>query len=231
MKTCRGCNESKPIGKFHVDRNNKIDGHKNYCVSCVAERRKTPGYKDMSIDEILCTRCNKIKNRNEFSKSHRAVRGTADWCKKCVAEYHVKYAQNNKEKLRNDAREWYNKSPRGWANGALRSHRNRGHEINITTDELYNYALDKKTCPVCGETLSWGKNNGHIRSHSPSLDRINNEKELNIKNVWIICAKCNMAKGELCMKEFVEYCRNVVARSEMYQAGIADIDPEMEVKA
>jgi 5-methylcytosine-specific restriction endonuclease McrA len=224
MKACRGCGIEKELADFHVTRANKKDGHKDFCKQCVAERRKVP-MSTVSSSKLKCSRCKKTKLREEFASLARAVRGTQDWCKDCMKEYHAKYAQENKEKLRKDAFEWYNRSPRGWASGALRSHKKKGHAINITTDELYNYALDKKTCPVCGKVLSWGGKNGRIRSHSPSLDRINNEPELNINNIWIICARCNAAKGDLNMKEFVEYCKNVVKRSEM------GLDPEREVPA
>ncbi len=222
-KVCRGCGAIKPLDGFHIDRNNKKDGHKNFCITCVAERRKTPMSK-VTNEKLVCSRCKRIKPRSEFSSSSRAVSGVQDWCRQCMKEYHAEYAQNNKEKLRNDAFEWYNKSPRGWASGALRSHKRKGHKINITIEELYKYSLDKKFCPICGKELSWGGKNGRIRSHSPSLDRINNESELNMNNVWIICARCNAAKGDLTMKGFIDYCKLVVKRSELA------LDPEKEVE-
>lgn len=223
-KLCRGCGLEKPIDDYHIDNNNKTDGHKNFCKACIAERRKHPQTKRYSAN-IQCSNCKKIKSREEFSACGRAASGVQDWCKSCVADYRKEYAKNNREKMSMRAFEWYNKSPRGWANQAIGSHRRKGHVINITIDELYDYALDKKNCPICGVSLSWGKKNGHIRSHSPSLDRINNEPELNINNIWIICARCNAAKGDMNMKDFVEYCKNVVKRSEM------GLDPANEVSA
>lgn len=228
-KLCRGCNKGKELDEFHVSRDNKVDGHKNFCKQCVAERRKTPMSKDDS-KMLKCTRCGKVKQRKHFAVCGRAARGTQDWCKKCMAEYHAEYAQNNREKLRKDAFDYYNRTPRAWAGMALRSHRKKGQIVNITTDELYNLALDKKTCPICGKVLSWGGKNGRIRSHSPSLDRINNENELNLSNVWIICARCNAAKGGMTMKEFVEYCELVVSRMKN-DASEMGIDPAKEVGA
>lgn len=218
MKLCTSCGKEKVLDEFHIDRHNKVDGRKNFCKVCVSERRKTPSRREHQ-EELECKRCKQLKSRDEFSKSTRSVRGKCDWCKSCMAKYHAEYAKTHLEKLRNDAREWYNKSPRAWAAGALRSHRNRGHIVNITPEELYKFALDKKICPICGQTLSWGKKNGRIRANSPSLDRIKNEKEINIDNIWIICAKCNMAKGESSMEDFIKYCKTVIKRTEMEQAG------------
>lgn len=219
---CRGCGQEKPLDEYHVDNNNKIDGHKKFCKTCVSERRKTPLTRRYAPN-MRCTRCGEVKTRESFAKCGRAKNGTQDWCKSCMAEYHREYLNKNREKMSKWAFEWYNRSPRGWANQAIGSHRRKGHTIELTIDELYNFALEVKNCPICGVELSWGKKNGHIRNHSPSLDRINNDPVLNINNIWIICAKCNAAKGDLNMEEFVEYCRNIVKRAEL------GINPEKEV--
>lgn len=36
---CKACENIKPLNQFHKDKNN-LSGHKNFCKSCIAEKRK-----------------------------------------------------------------------------------------------------------------------------------------------------------------------------------------------
>ena len=44
---------------------------------------------------------------------------------------------------------------------------------------------------------------------TPTLDRINNNGVLTLKNTQIICMQCNTTKGSRTMKEFISYCAMV----------------------
>ncbi len=45
--------------------------------------------------EILCPRCKKRKNVNDFYKNNVAASGFSSWCKKCVSKWHKEYRQKN----------------------------------------------------------------------------------------------------------------------------------------
>ena len=59
-------------------------------------------------------------------------------------------------------------------------------------------------------SLDYKSKSGKPTKNSPSLDRKFNENVLNISNVWIICYRCNMGKGEMMIDEYIEHCRNIV---------------------
>jgi 5-methylcytosine-specific restriction endonuclease McrA len=73
---------------------------------------------------------------------------------------------------------------------------------------LYELFKTTKTCPICGITFTDNYKHGNINT-TQTLDRINNENEINISNVWVICYKCNTIKGDFTMKEFVDYSKLV----------------------
>jgi len=80
--------------------------------------------------------------------------------------------------------------------------------MNITIPQLETLFKESKVCPICGVTYITEYGVGHSNI-SQSLDRINNESELRLDNVWIICQRCNAMKGDFTMKEFVDYSKLV----------------------
>ena len=69
-------------------------------------------------------------------------------------------------------------------------------------------------CPYCGVELDWQRGLGKGgRDSSPSLDRINNEKELRLDNIEIICHRCNSTKYNRTKKEFIDYCIKIADNS------------------
>jgi len=98
-----------------------------------------------------------------------------------------------------------------WASKTLGRHKQRGNEINITVEELETIANNTLTCKYCGCNLVFDSRvKGVSRPYSPTLDRIDNENELNVNNVQIICRECNTAKGTKTHVEFINYCSSVI---------------------
>lgn len=146
-----------------------------------------------------CSKCGKVKPVNEFWKSRSSKDGLQSGCKKCCKEGGKKY------KLKYPHR-W-------WSSGTRSLHRGRGYKINITLDELEKLAKPITHCPICDIKLDWSYGSkGKAKFNSPTLDRINNEKTLTKKNVWIICYSCNRTKSNKTMKEFYIYCKNFVEK-------------------
>ena len=154
----------------------------------------------------LCSTCKKYKPLSEFYKNKHKKDGHANDCKEC----HKKYKQNEN-------------CFRSWSARTLNSHKHKGYLINVSIDELYKLSVETKICKYCGKTLSYDfGNKGTSRDFSPSLDRINNEKELNINNIQIICYDCNATKRGRTHDEFVEYCE-MIAKKFNYFARLAQV--------
>lgn len=95
------------------------------------------------------------------------------------------------------------------AKQTLSKHKRKGCVVEISSQDV-ELMLDAAThCPICGRKLTTELGIGN-NDTSPSLDRKNNENTMNKSNVWIICSKCNMMKGEQTMKEFINHCKKIV---------------------
>jgi len=119
-----------------------------------------------------------------------------------------------KENIRKNHDAWNERHPfRRWCISSKSHHKQ--YIFNISLDELETLAINTPICPICGTPLNFiqsrhsGKNN-KMSTYSPTLDRINNEQEMNIDNVWIICNACNRAKSDKPLKEFIKYCKMIV---------------------
>ncbi len=100
---------------------------------------------------------------------------------------------------------------RVWCQHTLYSHKERGFTVNIKSLELENKVKNITHCSYCGNKLIWSRRKkSYVLPFSPTLDRINNEKIMNINNVEIICHRCNTAKGAGTREEFLKYCEQVI---------------------
>jgi len=156
----------------------------------------------------ICSKCKKKKDINKFSKNKNEKDGINCHCKKCCAEYY----QKHKKEIGEKNREWITKHPhRYWAMNSLSRHKLKGYIVKITIDELEKLAKQTQRCPICGFLIKWGYGSKQKRaaSNSPSLDRMDKNKILTIKNIQILCYHCNAVKRTKTMKGFIEYCKMV----------------------
>ena len=98
-----------------------------------------------------------------------------------------------------------------FARRAIFHHKHRGYSMKISVLELENLAKITNKCRYCGNELTY---NIGIRTKKnwfdgPSLDRLNNEKEMRLDNIQIICGKCNVTKQDRTHEEFIDYCYKV----------------------
>ncbi len=147
-----------------------------------------------------CTKCLEWKEETEFYKDVYKKDGMDYRCKICCNLKSFKSLCKNYR--------------RKWSSSTLHQHKNRGCEIEISIDNVYEIAKKTDFCNVCGIKLNWEYNSkkGKTLSNSPSLDRINCENVINKNNIMIVCHKCNKTKQDRTMKEFVEYCKNIVKK-------------------
>jgi len=147
-----------------------------------------------------CKSCNQTLPESEFHKNKSTKDGLTWQCKTCKQNYKKKYESGGAGRKKT------------WTWRTLLRHRDNGYNVIITKEDLYNLAELTTHCPYCGINLSW--DNTKLSDNSPSLDRIDNEQYLSPDNVEIICARCNRTKSNRTKKEFIEYCKTIVSRSE-----------------
>lgn len=97
-----------------------------------------------------------------------------------------------------------------WARQTINRHKRSKFDVQFTSEELLEFIKDKETCAICEDTLDWMQRNGngkHLKR--ASLDRIANEKVMNLNNIQILCLRCNRAKQTMAMQEFIDYCHTV----------------------
>ena len=145
----------------------------------------------------ICKKCGKEKSLLEFDKARSNKGGRRHTCKKCRHKlYYIPYNKKHYCRL--------------WARRTINYHKLKGFIVNITIDELEQLAKKTEYCPICNNKLNWeygSKKKYKVKNISPALDRKNNSNTLTLKNVWIICCRCNLTKQDRTLKEFIDYCR------------------------
>jgi len=175
--------------------------------------------KNTFIDENeqiwrICTSgkaCHQLKSIEDFSRTRGAL-GRSHSCKVCDTKRAQEQHKNNPQ-----AR---------WANDTIRRHRKRGHIVNIDAHELIAFAKTQEYCPIDDVKLNWevGTKNGVAGLDSPTLDRINNETEYNMSQVWIICNGCNSSKGARTLHEWLLHSEAIVEKLRLYIPKRAEIE-------
>lgn len=164
-----------------------------------------------------CPKCKVTKENSEFYVNKGRIqdsRGLSCYCKICDGvekqARRQRYKKEGPEYLKKLTRDYITNNPRKyWAYQSISSHRRVGYVVKLTSKELIALADKTQDCPICGSPIDWSVRKKTIRPNTPSLDRVNNETELNSNNTMIICYKCNRTKGERTLSEFIEYCRKV----------------------
>lgn len=168
---------------------------------------------------MICRICNKNLDLSEF---YEYMLQHNDYvCKRCHSERNKQRRKQLKEenpdlykqKNRETQKRWKLKHPiYAWAHNTLGKHKQSGFIINITKKELVEFAKQNKYCRYCGKLLEYKPYTDMKLSERPSLDRIDNEKELNKNNIQLVCHACNTMKGQLSHKEFIVKCKLILEK-------------------
>lgn len=107
-------------------------------------------------------------------------------------------------------RQYRLKDPIHWyALETIRGHKKSKYILKVTVKEVEEICRNTSSCILCGIPINWSS----LKSKdSPSLDRIDNENTLTKDNIQLLCLRCNMTKGDMKMKQFIEYCNNIAER-------------------
>jgi len=156
----------------------------------------------------ICSKCNIKKPLSMFDKNKRNKDGYYGMCKECRKHW----VNNNRDKVNATQRRYnINHPERTWCRSSITNHLRCGYEVNITIEQLIDLAQKTNICKYCGVKLDYttGNKGGRMQIESPSLDRKNNDSEMNVDNVQIICHECNRTKGKRTDEEFINYCKKV----------------------
>ena len=146
------------------------------------------------------------EKRKEDSDRMREIRRANPEMTKAINK---KCYDKDPEKKKARSKKWRAiNSQRCWASHTISSHKRKGYAVIITIDELIKKAKEIKTCLYCGRLIDYTSGNG-LNKNSPSLDRINNGKIMEMNNIQIICHHCNASKSSRTHDEFVQYCTKI----------------------
>jgi hypothetical protein len=129
-----------------------------------------------------------------------------------VKERHHK--RNRDPKIKIQIRNWRTKRPyETWVRAVRNHHKKQGYELRFSFDELVELGKRSLICDICETIFDWNYYlHGGRTQDSPTLDRMDNEKILNMSNIQIVCMRCNLTKNDRTMTQFVKYCDMVVKK-------------------
>ena len=89
-KKCSTCNTTKTVENFHK-RKKSFDGYSGVCKNCVNERLNKKRLENESKPKIIietktCSKCEVVKNKEDFYKKRRSLDGYNGVCKSCLKE-------------------------------------------------------------------------------------------------------------------------------------------------
>lgn len=165
-----------------------------------------------------CSCCKKNQPISSFNSDITRPDKHAYRCKTCSNKDNERYRKEHVEEIKIYKKEYIKLNPKKkWVTTTISHHRHKGYIVNITQEELENRIEGHQRCEICGCELrfEYGNKHGHVHCDSPSLDRKNNEQELNMNNIMILCNQCNRTKGERRLDEFIEYCKMVTQNDKL----------------
>ena len=161
-----------------------------------------------------CTKCNKIKELNEFGRGRNNKDGYRTWCNECMRLYTKEYRTKGgvivAERTRISTQK-YKQTDIGKYNTLKSQSKKRGLKVKITLG--FFSKLIKEPCYYCGKP-----------NKTKGLDRIRNELGYLITNVVSCCNTCNWMKNTHTVGEFIEHCRAIVANIQPVDKPTVDSD-------
>lgn len=180
------------------------------CPPCSSVKFKWNEYDkehyNEETDEYLCSQCNEWKDlKTNFSKAGRGTKnGRRNYCQKCGT------AQGKKMRLNWTEDEFIHKYLIINAKKRHIAKLKNGikyEEFNITYKDVVELKEKQNNkCKYTGVDLVWKVGSSYYQT---SIDRIDSNKTYTKDNIQLVCFWANMAKSDLCEKEFIEMIKNV----------------------
>ena len=170
------------------------------------------------MDNKKCYKCGQLKKIELFYKDSSRKDGYSFLCKECKNKHVKKYQKNNRTKKLDYNKVYYKKNKEIFkfkrviyektSNGVWNSFKgkSRKSEININKEDFIKWwESQQKICSYCGFSYQrinefLKKNEIKRKSNRLEIDRKDNKKTYEIKNMILACTLCNNHK-----KDFFSY--------------------------
>lgn len=170
----------------------------------------------LKVGKAFCSRCLKFKEFKFFYKSKKTKDGFQCYCISCERLKSKKKYKRFKVKINQKTLAYSNKQPYRylWVKNVTRHHRQAGYILDFSFKKLKGLTLFFKLCTFCEHKLNWFKSCSRNIRNKPSLENLNLNKILTLKNSTIICYLCNATKSNRTYKQFYKYCSKIVRKEE-----------------
>jgi hypothetical protein len=161
-----------------------------------------------------CCRCKEEKDISLFGKNaFHKTDGIHHYCKECSNKIATEWRKEHHEDTLLAVKKYREKEEnrfKMWSSQTISDHKIRKNNVSIDKKELTRKAEITTNCRYCDTELDYTRGNKFgSKFNSPSLDRIDNDINMNINNTQIICHKCNTIKQNMTHNEFIEYCNKI----------------------
>jgi hypothetical protein len=189
MRTCKTCGETKSDDEFEQVWLKGKPHRRGSCRECVKQIRR---------DKYHVNR----EKHSEQSKRHWREKGRETWKKKYAEQGDLIKARAKK----------YRDRPKGRATAMCAQAYLRDKErCNLDRNEIEKILQDGR-CQRTGIHFDFTTQQGRkVNKFSPSLDRKDKNQGYTKENTQVVVWCYNTGKGEMTDKEFVDFCREVVA--------------------
>jgi len=193
--------------------------HAYYLKTKEHQRVTHAAYNEVHKDQIKEIKLAYLKAHPEARDNQKALHHewylkNKEHVKAAVADYHKAHPEirKNRSRVARAKRKLdMDFNFREWTRHTIKGHRARGCEILLTKIQLTDLARKSARCFYCGDALSWAYTGvrGGCRN-SPTLDRLDSGKTLEVGNIVIACRLCNTTKGPRTHQEFIDYCELIL---------------------
>lgn len=143
-----------------------------------------------------CKKCGTEKPLDQFIKNSQCKFGRTHKCKECSKRQQRNYRNENRERVRKYAKEWYHKHLESTSISAKK------YNSKIRLEVLFHYGLGDPICVCCGEKniefLALDHIGGGGSKHRKQIHRNINQwiKKMGFpKGFRILCHNCNQSRG------------------------------------
>lgn len=169
---------------------------------------------------MICSRCKKEKEIDQFNNWSRSKNGKQKSCRDCCKQVRLSRGYDEKRRARPDYKQYndarnrkYVRSIKGRSNYLYIAAKKRAIEKNLPfniTVEFIQYFLLIGVCPKTGFEFDLNTKGRSIRNmFAPSVDRVDNDKGYTFDNVQVVCDMYNHGKGQHSDEDFIKFCHRV----------------------
>lgn len=195
-KICSKCKELKLLSEFYRDKSRK-DNHTYICKACLKVINQESYFRNRETKRNY-----RRKHKNKITKYQKEwTQNNQEYLRQYEIERGKRYRREHRERIKKN-KKVYRQSPAGKATGLRDKFKRKAAlescEINDLSTEQIKILFQKSThCAICKKLFT--------KLRKKSLDHIiplSKKGNNTLMNVWIVCLKCNLKKGN---KDYTEF--------------------------